>query len=102
MDLLIVADSVDISDINSPEAAQDTPGPSKTKKTKKTKETKKTEEVQYVDSHSVRTTSVTPDEEGNDEDLEEVEQKLEDEVEVLKKIKGSPLKSSIKKKPKQP
>jgi hypothetical protein len=53
-----------------------------------------------VDSRSVRTTSVTPDEEGNDEDLEEVEQQPEDEVEVLKKRKGSPSKSSIKKKAK--
>jgi hypothetical protein len=61
---------VDISDINSPEAAQDTPGPSKTQKTKKTKERKKIEEVQDVDSLSVRITSVTPDEEGNDKDIE--------------------------------
>jgi hypothetical protein len=38
------------------------------------KEMKKTEEVQYVDSRSVRTASITPDQEGNNEDLEEVEQ----------------------------
>jgi hypothetical protein len=94
---------MDISDISSLEAAQDTPGPSKmqkTKKTKKTKEPKKTEEVQDVDSCSVRTASVTLDEEGNDEGLEEVEQQPEDKVEVLKKRKGSSLKSSIKKKAK--
>ena len=53
-----------------------------------------------MDSHSVRTASITPDEEGNDEDLEEVEQQPEDEVEVLKKRKGSPSKSSVKKKAK--
>jgi hypothetical protein len=61
---------VDILYISSLEATKDTPGPSKKKKTKKTKEMKKTEEVQYVDSHSVRTTFVTLDEEGNNEDLE--------------------------------
>jgi hypothetical protein len=99
-DLLIAANPVDISYISSPEATQDTPRPSKTKKTKKTKEIKKTEEVQDVDSHSVRTASITPDEEGNDEDLEKVEQQPENEVEVLKKRKGSPSKSSIKKKAK--
>jgi hypothetical protein len=92
-----------ISDISSPEATQDTPRPSKTqktKKTKKTKEMKKIEEFQDVDSHSVRTSFITPDEEGNDEYLEEFEQQPEDEVEVLKKRKGSPSKSSIKKKAK--
>jgi hypothetical protein len=99
-DLLIVADPADISDISIPKAGQDTPGPSNTKKTKKTKEMKKSEEVQDVDSRSVWTASVTPNEEGNDEDLEEVEQQPKDEVEVLRKIKGSPLKSSIKKKAK--
>jgi hypothetical protein len=63
-------------------------------------ETKKIEEVQDVDSYYVRTASITPDEEGNDEDLEEVEQKPEDKVKVLKKRKGSPLKSYVKKKEK--
>jgi hypothetical protein len=100
-DLLVPADPVDILDIDSPEAAQDTPGPSKTKKTKKTKEMKKNEEVQDVDSLSVRTASITPDQEGNDEDLEEVEQQPEDKVQVLKKRKGSPSKSSSKKKAKE-
>jgi hypothetical protein len=38
VDLLVAADIADISDINSPEAAQDTPGPSKTKKMKKPEE----------------------------------------------------------------
>jgi hypothetical protein len=54
-----------------------------------------------VDSRSIRTASVTPDEEGNEEDLEEVEQQPEDEVEVLKKRKGSPSKSFFKKKSKE-
>jgi hypothetical protein len=72
MELLIPADPVDISDIDSPEAEQDTPGPSKMKKTKKTKETKKPKEVQDVDSYSVKTASITPDQEGNNDDLEEV------------------------------
>jgi hypothetical protein len=54
-----------MSDINNPRTALDTPGPSKTKKEKMTK---KTEEVQDVDSLSVRTTSITLDEEGDDEE----------------------------------
>jgi hypothetical protein len=57
-DLLISADPADMSDIDSPEAAQNTPGPSKAKKTKKIK---KDEEIQDVDSRSVRTASTTPD-----------------------------------------
>ena len=54
-----------------------------------------------MDSHSIRIDSITPDEEGNDEDLEEVEQQPGDEVKVLKKRKGSPSKSSSKKKEKE-
>jgi hypothetical protein len=61
---------------------------------------KKIEEVEDVDSHFVRTNSITPDEESNDEDLEEVEQQLEEKVKVLKKRKGSPSKSPSKKKSK--
>jgi hypothetical protein len=38
VDLLVVANPVDISNINSPEDAQDTPRSSKTKKTKKPEE----------------------------------------------------------------
>jgi hypothetical protein len=67
MDLLIPADPTEVSDIDSPEAVQNTPGPSKTKKTKKTK---KTEEVQDIDSLSVRMASITPDQGGDGEDLE--------------------------------
>jgi hypothetical protein len=98
-DLLISADPTEMSDIDSPEAAQDTPGPSKTKKTKKTK---KDEEIQDVDNRSVRTASITPEQGGNGEDLEEVEQRPEDEVEILKKRKGSPPEPSSRKKSKAP
>ena len=77
VNLLISADPIDMSDIDSPEAAQDTPGPSKTEKTKKTK---KDEEIQDVDSRSIRTASITPNQGGNGEDLEEVEQRTGDEV----------------------
>jgi hypothetical protein len=75
--LLVATNPANILDISSLEAAQDTLGPSKMQKTK---EMKKNEEVQDVDSRSVRTASVTPDEEGNDEDLEEVKQQPEDNV----------------------
>jgi hypothetical protein len=101
MDLLVPADPTDISDIDSPEAAQDTPGPRKIKKTMKTKEIKKPEEVEDVDSYFAKTTSFTPNQEGNNEDLEEVEKQPEDEYQVLKKRKGSPSKSSSKKKAKE-
>jgi hypothetical protein len=100
VDLLVPADPVDISDIDSPEATQDTSRPSKMKKTKKTKETKKLEEVQDVDSYSIKTTFISPNQEGNNDDLEEVEQQPEEEFEVPKKRKGSPSKSSSKKKSK--
>jgi len=60
----------------------------------------KIEEVQDVDSRSIRIASVTPNEEGNDEDLEEVERQPKYEVEVLNNRKGSPSKSFVKKKEK--
>jgi hypothetical protein len=71
------------------------------KKKKKTKEKKKTEEVQDVDSYSVKTSSITPDQEGNNEDLEEVKKQPEDKFEVPKKRERSPSKSSSKKKEKE-
>jgi hypothetical protein len=77
-----------LSDINSPEAVQDTPGPSKTKKTMKTK---KDEEIQDIDNRYVWTASITPEQDGN---AEEVEQRPEDEEESSKKRKVSPLKPS--------
>jgi hypothetical protein len=72
-DLLVSADPTELSDIDSPEAAQDTPRPNKTKKTTKTK---KDEKRQDIDIRSVRTASITLEKEGNDE---EVKQRLEDE-----------------------
>jgi hypothetical protein len=98
-DLLVSANPAKMSDIDSPEAAQDTPGPSKTKKIKKTK---KVEEVQDIDNLSARTTSISQEQGGDGEDLEEVEQRLEDEVEIIKKRKGSPLEPSSHEKSKTP
>ena len=46
--------------------------------------------------------SITPDQGGDGEDLEEVEQRSEDEVEIIKKRKGSPLEPSSQKKSKEP
>jgi hypothetical protein len=71
VDLLVSADPTEMSDIDSPGTAQDTLGPSKTKKAKTTK---KTEEVQDVDSLFVRMTSITLDEEGDDEEGTETKQ----------------------------
>jgi hypothetical protein len=50
-DLLIPTDPVEMSDIDSPEVAHDTPGPSKTKKN---------EEAQDVSNTSAKTTSISP------------------------------------------
>jgi hypothetical protein len=100
-DLLIPANPAELSDVDSPEAAQDTPGPSKTKKP---------EEVHDVDSASVRTASITPDEGDDGEEIEgtEIEQQKgevpppRDEEDSSKKRKVSPLKSSSRKKPRTP
>jgi hypothetical protein len=72
---------------------QDTPGPSKTKKT---------EEVHDLDSASMKTASISPEQGGDDAELNdtEVEQQQGDEVDPLKKRKGSPLKPSSRKKSK--
>jgi hypothetical protein len=78
-DLLISADLTELSDIVSLEATQDTPGPSKMKKTTKMK---KDEEIQDIDKRSVRTASITPEQEGNDE---EVEKRLEDKEDCRRK-----------------
>jgi hypothetical protein len=85
-----------LSDIDNPEAVQDTPGPSKTKKTMKMK---KDEEIHDIDKRSVRTTSISPEQEGNNE---EVEQRPEDEEDSSNKMKVSPLKPSSRKKPRTP
>jgi hypothetical protein len=100
-DLLIPANPMELSDIDSPETVSDTPGPSKTKKP---------EEVHDVDSASVRTASITPDEGGDGEEIEgtEIEQQKgevpppRDEEDSSKKRKVSPLKSSSRKKPRTP
>jgi hypothetical protein len=63
-DLLIPADPAEISDIDSPEAAQDTPGPSKTKKT---------DEVQDLSSASVKTASISPEQGGDGEEIDGTE-----------------------------
>ena len=70
MDLLVLADPIEMYNIDSLETAQDTPGPSKTKKAKMTK---KTGEVQDVDNLSIRMTSITPNEEGDYEEGTETE-----------------------------
>jgi hypothetical protein len=73
VDLLIPADPAEVSGIDIPEAAENTPRPSKTNKTKKTK---KDEEIQDVERRSIRMESITPEKGGNGEYLEEVEQRL--------------------------
>jgi hypothetical protein len=62
--LLLPADPVEISDVDNPETAQDTPGPSKTKKT---------EEVQELDNASIKIASISPTEGGDGEDFNEKE-----------------------------
>jgi hypothetical protein len=91
VDLLAPANSVDLSDIDSPKPAQDTPGP---------RRAKKAEEVQELDSASVKTVSISPWKGGDGKDLgdKEVKQKQGDEVYPLKKRKGSPFKPSSQKK----
>jgi hypothetical protein len=61
VDLLIPANPMELSNIDSPETVLDIPGPSKMKKP---------EEVHDVGSASVRTTSITTDEEGDGEEIE--------------------------------
>jgi hypothetical protein len=91
--LLIPTNPTEISDIDIPETTLDTPRPSRTKKTK---------EVQGLDSASVNTTSISPEKGGDGKELDdkEVEQKQGDEVDPLKKRKGSPPKPSSRKKSK--
>jgi hypothetical protein len=97
VNLLVLANPTEISDIDSLEAAQDTPGPSRTKKTK---ETKKPEEFKDIDRKSTRMDSITPDEEGAEYEKQQVKvPPPRDEVDSSKKRKVSPLKSSSRKKP---
>jgi len=67
VDLLSLADPLEISDIDSPENAQDTPRPSRTKMT---------EEVQDLDIASMNTSSISLEqgddgEEFNDKEVEQ-------------------------------
>jgi hypothetical protein len=97
VDLLIPADPMEISDIDSPETAQDTPGLSRMKKT---------EEVQDLDSASMKTFSIPPEQGGDGGEIDgaEVEQKKgdvtlpRDEEDPSKKRKVSPLNPSSRKK----
>jgi hypothetical protein len=61
VDLLIPADPMELSNINSLEAAHDTLGPSKTKKN---------EEAQDICSTLAKTTFVSPEKGGDDEDID--------------------------------
>jgi hypothetical protein len=96
-DLLIPADPAEISDIDSPETAPDTPRPSKIKKT---------EEVHDLDSASVKTASISAEQGGDGREIDgtEVEQKKgevtppRDEEDPSKKRKVSPPKPSSRKK----
>jgi hypothetical protein len=93
VNLLILVDPMEISNIDNPETTQDTHGPSRTKRI---------EEVQDLDSASVKTASISPEQEGDGEKLndKEVKHKQGDEVDPLKKRKCFPLKPSSRKKSK--
>jgi hypothetical protein len=60
VNLLVVADPVEMSNVDSPEAMPDTPGPRKTKKD---------DEFQYVHSTSTKTTLISPAQGGDGEEL---------------------------------
>jgi hypothetical protein len=60
-DLLVPADPVEISNVDIPETAQDIPGPSMQQKISK---------VQDLRSASVKTASITPEQEGDGKELE--------------------------------
>jgi hypothetical protein len=88
-----------MSNPNGPETTHDTPGPSKTKKI---------EEVQDLSNASGKTTSISP-EQGGDDDVEEMKEREaeqnkgevtppRDETDLLKKRKVSPQKPSLRKK----
>jgi hypothetical protein len=91
VDLLIPANRAEISDIDNTETTQDTPRPSRTKKI---------EEVQELDSASMKTTSISPEQGGDGKELDEkeVEKTQGDKVDPLKNKKGSPSKPSSRKK----
>jgi hypothetical protein len=96
-DLLIPADPVELSDVDSPEAMHDTPGQRKTKKN---------EEAQDVHNTSTQTPSISPEHGGDGREIDgtEVKQKKDevtpprDEDDPSKKRKVSPSKPSSRKK----
>jgi hypothetical protein len=97
VDLLVPADPAEMSDVDSPETTQDTPGPSKIKKT---------EEVHDLDNASMKTASISVEQGGDGGEIDgtEVEQKKgevtppRDEEDPSKKRKVSPPKPSSQKK----
>jgi hypothetical protein len=96
-DLLIPADPVELSNIDSPEAVHDTPGPSKTKKN---------EEAQDVNSTSTKTNSIPPKKGGDGRELGGIEVEKNkgkftpprEEEDPSKKWKVTPLKPLSRKK----
>jgi hypothetical protein len=64
VDLLIPADPMEISDIDSPKAVHDTPGPSKTKKN---------EDTQDVSSTSAKTASISAEQGGDGREIDGTE-----------------------------
>jgi hypothetical protein len=98
-DLLVAADPIEMSDVDSPEAMPDTPGPRKTKKDV---------EVQDIHNTSMKTASLSPVKGGDDEELggTKVEQNKgevtlpRDEEDPSKKRKITPPKPSSRKKAK--
>jgi hypothetical protein len=101
IDLLIPAEPMEIFDIDSPEAVQDTPGPNKKKKT---------DEVQDLSSASVKTYSMSPEKGGDGEEINGTEDEqrkgevtpLRDEEDPSKKRKVSSPKPSSWKRSKNP
>jgi hypothetical protein len=63
-DLLVTANPVEMSDVDSPETTTDTPGPSKTKKN---------EEAQDVHNTSMKIASISPEKGGDDEEIDGAE-----------------------------
>jgi hypothetical protein len=98
-DLLVAADPVEMSDVDSPEAMTDTPG---------THKTKKEVEVQYIHNTSTKTSLLSPAKGGDDEELggTKVEQRKgevtppRDEADPSKKRKITPPRPSSRNKTK--
>jgi hypothetical protein len=78
--LLIPSNPVEFSDVDNPDSTQDTPEPSKTRKPK---------EVQDVDSTSMKTASMSPEQGSVGEEISK-EASHKDEEDPSKKRKVSP------------